>query len=205
MTNASSAKWTALIGGALLLSLVSTPATPRTGSDTAVFAGGCFWGVEGLFEHVKGVGAVESGYAGGSRMNPGNPGGERVGFAEAVRVRYDPSQISYEQLLQIFFTVAHDPTQVDRQGPDVGDRYRSAIFPQGVEQRRIAERYLAELRASKQFAKPIATHLESGGFQMAEPDHQDFVRKHPDSPYVRTYDLPKLKELQSKFPNYWKD
>jgi peptide-methionine (S)-S-oxide reductase len=189
---------------AVSLCFASTQALAAPKSEIAVLAGGCFWGTEALYEHVKGVQDVISGYAGGTRMGFGGPGGERTGFAEAVRIRYDPSQVSYEQLLQIFFMVAHDPTQVNRQGPDVGERYRSAIFPQNADQRRVAERYLAGLRASKRFTKPIATRIETGGFEIAEPEHQDFVRKHLRSQYVIVYDLPKLRELRDDYPNFWR-
>ena len=149
-------------------------AAPRT--ETAVLAGGCFWGVEGGFEHVKGVRDVVSGYAGGSARdaNYSAVSSERTGHAEAVRITYDPSQISYAQLLKIYALVAHDPTQVNRQGPDVGPSYRSAIFPQNPAQREIARKFLAQLRASGTYKQPIATKIESGPFYRAEASHQDF-------------------------------
>lgn len=173
-------------------------------TETAVLAGGCFWGMEGLYEHVKGVRDVVSVYAGGSR-GIGGYGSQRSGFAEAVHISFDPSQISYDQLLQIFFEVAHDPTQVDRQGPDVGDRYRSAIFPQNAQQRAIAQQHLAELRSSNRFGRHVATRIESGSLDVAEPEHQDFVRKHPNARYVVVNDLPKLQELKRRFPQFWRD
>ena len=180
-------------------------ANAQSGNQTAIFAGGCFWGVESVFEHVKGVRNVVSGYAGGTRrIGMDRSGPAREGFAEAVRITFDPSQVSYNQLLQIFFEVAHDPTQVDRQGPDVGPRYRSVIFPQNAQQRAAAQQYLAQLRASNRFGKPIATRIESGGFDVAEPEHQDFVRKNPKTRYVVVYDLPKLAELRQKYPQYWR-
>jgi peptide-methionine (S)-S-oxide reductase len=161
--------------------------------------------MEGLYEHVKGVRNVVSGYAGGSRGAFGSYGGGRTGFAEAVRITFDPAQVSYTQLLQIFFDVAHDPTQVDRQGPDVGERYRSAIFPQNAQQRGIADQYLGQLRSSGRLARPPATKIESGGFDVAEPDHQDFMRKHPTARYVVVNDLPKLAELKRRYPQFWHD
>jgi len=194
---------------AIAIAIVPGPTTSyakASGSqETAILAGGCFWGVEGVFEHVKGVSSVVSGYAGGP---PGRIGGSAEGgsgFAEAVRIRFDPAQVSYEQLLGIYFRVAHDPTQVDRQGPDVGPRYRSAIFPQTAEQRRTAADVLARLRSSRAFAGPIATKIEGGGFRTAEPEHQDFVRRHPTSRYVVVNDLPKLEKLRHAYPAMWKD
>ena len=183
----------------------SNAVSAQSGNQTAVLAGGCFWGVEAVFEHVKGVRAVVSGYAGGTRRvgMDRSSGPTREGFAEAVRISFDPSQVSYNQLLQIFFDVAHDPTQVDRQGPDVGPRYRSAIFPQNGQQRAAAQQFLSELKSSNKFGKPIATSIESGGFDVAEPQHQDFVRKNPRTRYVVVYDLPKLAELKQKYPQYW--
>lgn len=194
---------------AALAGLVSAPsgAFAQSGLQTAVLAGGCFWGMEGLYEHVRGVRDVVSVYAGGSR-GPGGFGGygaQRTGFAEAVRISFDPAQISYQQLLQIFFEVAHDPTQIDRQGPDVGHRYRSAIFAQSAQQRAIAQQYLADLRASKKFGRPITTTIESGGADIAEPEHQDFMRKHPTARYVVVNDLPKLVELRRRYPQFWRD
>ena len=179
-------------------------ASAQSSNQTAVLAGGCFWGVEAVFEHVKGVTNVVSGYAGGTRRVGMDrfSGPAREGFAEAVQITFDPTQISYNQLLQIFFSVAHDPTQVDRQGPDVGPRYRSAIFPQNAQQRAAAQQFIAQLRASS--GKPIATRIESGGFDVAETEHQDFVRKNPRTRYVVVYDLPKLAELKQKYPQYWR-
>jgi len=198
-----------IAAGAIAITIVpgSTTSYAKASSsqETAILAGGCFWGVEGVFEHVKGVSSVVSGYAGGT---PGRIGGSAEGgsgFAEAVRIRFDPAQVSYEQLLGIYFRVAHDPTQVDRQGPDVGPRYRSAIFPQTAEQKRTAADVLARLRTSRAFASPIATKIESGGFRTAEPEHQDFVRRHPTSRYVVVNDLPKLEKLRHAYPAMWKD
>lgn len=193
-----------LIGLAGLTIVPATSAYAQSRLETAVLAGGCFWGTEGVYEHVKGVRDVVSVYAGGTR-GFGGYGGQRTGFAEAVRITFDPAQISYSQLLQIFFDVAHDPTQVDRQGPDFGPRYRSAIFPQNAQQRSIARQYLAQLRSSNRFGHPVATRIESGGLDVAEPEHQDFVRKHPNARYVVINDLPKLEALKRRYLQFWRD
>ena len=171
--------------------------------QTAVLAGGCFWGVEAVFEHVKGVKDVVSGFAGGSAKDAkyDRVSSERTAHAEAVRITFDPRQVSYFDLLKIYFTVAHDPTQVNRQGPDVGPSYRSAIFPQNAEQRVIATRAIAGLRAR---GKPIATKIESGRFYPAETYHQDFVRKNPDHGYVVVNDVPKLAKLKREYPQWWR-
>lgn len=171
--------------------------------QTAVLAGGCFWGVEAVFEHVKGVKDVVSGFAGGSAKDAkyDRVSSERTAHAEAVRITFDPRQVSYFDLLKIYFTVAHDPTQVNRQGPDVGPSYRSAIFPESAEQRAIATRAIAGLRGR---GKPIATKIESGRFYPAETYHQDFVRKNPDHGYVVVNDLPKLAKLRRQYPQWWR-
>jgi peptide-methionine (S)-S-oxide reductase len=183
---------------------MATEPASAASTETAVLAGGCFWGTEAVFEHVKGVHNVVSGLAGGTKGGFGRPGSERTGFAEAVRIRFDPRQISYEQLLQIFMLVAHDPTQIDRQGPDVGPRYRSAIFPQNAQQKQLAKSVLDQMRTSNHFTKPIATRLESGGFDVSEQAHQDYVRKHPTSTYVVVNDLPKLAKLKHSYPQFWR-
>lgn len=179
---------------------------PRAGREVAVLAGGCFWGVEAVFEHVKGVSDVTSGFAGGdpqaATYSSVSSGGTR--HAEAVRIAFDPRQVSYAELLRIFFAVAHDPTQVNRQGPDVGPQYRTAIFPQSAGQARVARAYLAQLGKSRAFSKPIATRVESGRFVPAEAHHQDFMRKNPLHPYVVVHDKPKLVELRRLFPAQWK-
>ena len=174
--------------------------------ERAVLAGGCFWGVEAVFEHVKGVRDVVSGYAGGSARdaNYAAVSSERTRHAEAVRITYDPKQISYAQLLKIYATVAHDPTQVNRQGPDVGPSYRSAIFPQNAAQKQAAQRFLAQPRASKIFKKPIATRIEGGAFYPAEASHQDFMRRNPFHPYIVIHDRPKVAKLKRAFPQLWK-
>ena len=171
--------------------------------QTAVLAGGCFWGVEAVFEHVKGVKDVVSGFAGGTAKDAkyDRVSSERTAHAEAVKITFDPRQISYFDLLKIYFTVAHDPTQLNRQGPDVGPSYRSAIFPQNAEQRAIATRTIAGLRIR---GKPIATRIEGGRFYPAEPYHQDFVRKNRDHGYVVVNDLPKLARLRRDYPQWWR-
>ena len=176
---------------------------PRPSTETAVLAGGCFWGMEAVFEHVKGVQDVVSGYAGGAahEANYEQVSTERTKHAEAIRIRYDPKQISYTQLLRIYFSVAHDPTQVNRQGPDVGPSYRSAIFPQNDAQRRIAAAFISQLRAQKH---AIATRIETGPFYVAESYHQDFMRKNPMHPYILVHDRPKLAKLQKRYPKFWR-
>jgi peptide-methionine (S)-S-oxide reductase len=196
---------TFLVAAALANMLSASSAAAAERLETAILAGGCFWGVEGVYEHVKGVRKVVSGYAGGIRNGLDRMGGGRSGFAEAVRISFDPAQISYDQLLEIFFTVAHDPTQVDRQGPDIGPRYRSAIFPQNAQQRQVAQRFLEQLRASGQYKRPIATRIESGRFEMAEREHQDYMRKNPSARYVVVNDLPKLAELRRAYPQFWRE
>ena len=149
-----------------VLILIASPAGAAPTSETAVLAGGCFWGMEWVFDHVKGVTAVTSGYAGGSSDDASydKVSSETTDHAEAVRITYDPSQVSFGKLLEVYFTVAHDPTQVNRQGPDVGSSYRSAIFPQTADQERFARAYIDRLNASHIWSRPIATHLEHGGF-----------------------------------------
>jgi peptide-methionine (S)-S-oxide reductase len=174
--------------------------------EVAVLAGGCFWGVEGVYEHVKGVSDVTSGFAGrkaaGADYDKVSTG--TTGNAEAVRIVFDPAQVSYAELLRIFFAVAHDPTEVNRQGPDVGTQYRSAIFPQSPAQVRIAKAYIAQLQKAHVFKQPIATRIESGGFTAAEAYHQDFMRKNPNYPYIVINDKPKVAALKQQFPSYWR-
>jgi peptide-methionine (S)-S-oxide reductase len=180
------------------------PAGP--GLQTAVLAGGCFWGMEGLFEHVKGVRSVVSGYAGGAARDASyqRVTTETTGHAEAVRIVYDPRQISYGQLLRIYFSAAHDPTEVNRQGPDVGPSYRSAIFPQNAAQGRVASAYIAQLRSARAYRRPISTRIEAGGFYPAEAYHQDFMRRNPRHPYITRWDAPKLAEYKRMFPSLWR-
>ena len=177
-------------------------------SETAVFAGGCFWGVQGVFQHVKGVKKAVSGYAGGAadtaqyeRVSGGN-----TGHAESVEVTFDPTQVSYGTLLQIYFSVAHNPTELNRQGPDHGTQYRSAIFPENSEQQRVAQAYIAQLDAAKSFNKPIVTKLETyNGFYPAEEEHQDFLTEHPTYPYIVINDLPKVAQLKKLFPEQYQE
>ena len=176
--------------------------------DTAVFAGGCFWGVEAVFEHVKGVKSAVSGYAGG---NAGNPSYEQVstgdtGHAESVQVIYDPAQVSYGKLLQIFFSVAHDPTQLNRQGPDRGTQYRSEIFYNNAQQQQIAESYIKQLTAAKTFSRPIVTKVEKlRGFYPAEEYHQDYLAHHPNQPYIVINDQPKVAALKKQFADIYRN
>jgi peptide-methionine (S)-S-oxide reductase len=193
----------ALIAAAFLAA-APAPAAPRT--ETAVLAGGCFWGMEAVFEHVKGVKNVVSGYAGGDGKDASydRVSSERTGHAEAVRITYDPSQISYARLLQVYFAVAHDPTQVNRQGPDVGPSYRSAIFPQNASQAAQARTFIARLTAAKAYRKPIATRIENGAFYPAESYHQNFARKNPWHPYIVVNDRPKVAALKRQYPSLFK-
>jgi peptide-methionine (S)-S-oxide reductase len=191
---------------ALILAALAAPAAAAPKTDTAVLAGGCFWGMESVFEHVKGVTNVVSGFAGGSARDAtyDRVSTEATGHAEAVKISYDPSQISYPQLLTVFFTVAHDPTQMNRQGPDSGPSYRSAIFPQNAAQAAAAKAFIARLDASHAYKAPIATKIEHGGFYAAEAYHQDYAQKHPFYPYIVVNDRPKVVALQRKFPALYK-
>lgn len=171
--------------------------------QTAVFAGGCFWGVDAVFKHVKGVASVESGYAGGGadQANYEAVGSGRTGHAEAVRVRFNPAQVSYQQLLQVFFVVAHDPTQLNRQGPDVGSQYRSAIFFVDPEQQKTATDQIQKLTADRIFGKPIVTQVTAlPQFYPAEAYHQNYLARHPTQPYIVIHDLPKIEHLRRQFP-----
>jgi peptide-methionine (S)-S-oxide reductase len=179
------------------------PGVPAAGVQTAVFAGGCFWGVEGVFEHVKGVTKAVSGYSGGEAktaryeiVESGN-----TGHAESVQVTYDPSKVSYGQLLEVFFAVAHDPTEKNRQGPDAGPQYRSVIFYSSEPQKQTAETYIREINAAKVFRAPIATEVVPlRAFYPAEAYHQKFLQRNPDYPYIVYNDLPKLAQLKKQFP-----
>ena len=181
---------------------------PGAAEDTAVLAGGCFWGIEAVFEHVKGVKSAVSGYAGG---NSANPSYEQVssgdtGHAEAVQVVFDPSQISYGQLLQIFFSVAHDPTQLNRQGPDHGTQYRSAIFYRDAQQQKVAEAYIRQLAAAKTFSRPIVTEVSKlRAFYAAEAYHQDYLVHHPNQLYIVINDKPKVEALKKQFPAIYRN
>jgi peptide-methionine (S)-S-oxide reductase len=181
---------------------------PGATSETAVLAGGCFWGVQGVFQHVKGVTRAVSGYAGGNAASATYKaiGSGRTGHAEAVRITYDPREINFGQLLQIYFSVVHDPTQLNRQGPDFGTQYRSTVFAQNAEQARIAKAYIAQLDQARSFGAPIATTIELGKpFYDAEAYHQDYMTRFPLQPYIAMHDLPKRDNLKRVFPERWRD
>jgi peptide-methionine (S)-S-oxide reductase len=205
------------IAGAIALFTIAAPGAaekpviiPAPKSDpaqsepqaVAILAGGCFWGMEAVFENVKGVRMVTSGYAGGKaeEANYDTVITETTNHAEAVRIVYDPKQISYGKLLHIFFSAAHDPTQLNRQGPDTGRSYRSAIFPQTLTQATTARAYIAQLSAARVFPKPIVTRIETGRFYNAEPYHQDFFANNPMHPYIVRWDKPKLAGARATFP-----
>jgi peptide-methionine (S)-S-oxide reductase len=185
--------------------LVPPPAAdvpPSDGLQTAVVAGGCFWGVQGVFQHTSGIASAVSGYAGGSKLTASY---EQVstgstGHAESVQIKYDPRKISYGKILQIFFSVVHDPTQLNRQGPDSGTQYRSAIFTTSDEQKKVADAYIAQLNAAKVYSKPIVTKVGTlEGFFPAEAYHQDYLTLHPNQPYIAYNDLPKVENLKKIF------
>jgi len=185
---------------------VDVPATD--GMATAVFAGGCFWGVQGVFQHVEGVENAVSGYAGGTVPDPSYKEVSRgnTGHAEVVEVTYDPAKVSYGKLLQVFFSVAHDPTQLNRQGPDVGTQYRSAIYFTDPAQEEVAKAYVAQLDAAKAYEAPIVTELAPlATFYRAEDYHQDYATLHPNQPYIMWNDLPKISNLHEMFPDIWRD
>ncbi|HUB77629.1 MAG TPA: peptide-methionine (S)-S-oxide reductase MsrA [Bryobacteraceae bacterium] len=180
----------------------------KPGKEKAVFAGGCFWGVQSVFQRVKGVIATTAGYAGGSADTATyeQVGTETTGHAESVEVVFDPSRITYGQLLRIFFSVAHDPTQLNRQGPDVGPSYRSVIFYTNEEQKRLADAYVAQLDAAKVFPKKIVTQITPlKGFYRAEDYHQDYAYHHPENPYIEVCDRPKIAALKEQFPDLFED
>ena len=177
------------------------------GEATAVFAGGCFWGVDAVFKHVKGVKNVVSGYSGGSAGTAKYMlvGTGTTGHAEAVKVTYDPAQVTFTDLMKVFFSVAHDPTEKDRQGPDVGTQYRSAIFYADPQQKELAQRYIAQLEAAKAFGKPIVTEVAAlDKFYPAEDYHQNYLALHPNQPYIVYNDLPKLQALKQQFPAWYR-
>ncbi len=187
--------------------VVDIPKVKTKGTQTAVLAGGCFWGVEAVFEHLKGVTDVVSGYAGGNSetANYDRVSSGQTGHAEAVKISYDPSQISYGQLLKVYFAVAHDPTQLNRQGPDRGTQYRSAIFFVSDQQKKVAQAYVDQLNKVGTFSQPVVTQIVPfKTFYPAEQYHQDFIVHNPNYPYVVVHDLPKLKQLQKQFPELYK-
>ncbi len=187
---------------------VASPTTVTAPLDTVVFAGGCFWGVQGVFQHVKGVVSATSGYAGGT---VGKPSYELVstgatGHAESVRVVYDPARVSYQQLLEVFFSVAHDPTQLNRQGPDHGTQYRSAVFYQNEAQRKATQEYIAQLTRSGTVKRPIVTQVAPlATFYTAEAYHQDYATLHPNEPYIAYNDAPKIADLKERYVSLWSD
>jgi peptide-methionine (S)-S-oxide reductase len=187
---------------------VDEPASGGPKSETAVLAGGCFWGVQGVFQHVKGVSAAQSGYAGGdaATANYDTVSTETTGHAESVRITYDPTQITYGQLLRVFFGVVQDPTELNYQGPDVGPSYRSVIFVQNDSQQKIANAYIAQLNQAGAFPAPIVTTVTPGAnFYPAEAYHQDYLNLHPNNPYIVANDLPKLGALKADFPELYRD
>ncbi|MBS0255029.1 MAG: peptide-methionine (S)-S-oxide reductase MsrA [Proteobacteria bacterium] len=183
------------------------PAPADARPQVAVLAGGCFWGMEGLFEHVRGVISVRAGYAGGRAETANYPavGTETTGHAESIRITFDPRRISYGQLLKIYFAVAHDPTQLNRQTPDEGPSYRSAIFPQNPAQRQVASAYIAMLNQAHVFARPIATRIENGTFYPAEDYHQHFMQRNPRHPYILAWDVAKLAKLKAAYPQFYRE
>jgi len=204
--------WLALAGCAAAAAEFPAPATdippaPTKQKATAVLAGGCFWGVEAVFDRLKGVSDVVSGYAGGSRITAQYEivSSGITGHAESVKITFDPSQITYGRLLQIYFAVAHDPTTLNRQGPDSGTQYRSAIFYATDDQKRVAEAYIDQLNKSRVFPRPIVTQVVPlKGFYDAEDYHQHYLDHHPNEPYIVYNDLPKIKHLQQQFPDLLK-
>jgi peptide-methionine (S)-S-oxide reductase len=186
--------------------VLDAPLASTKGEQTAVLAGGCFWGIEAVFEHVNGVTDVTSGYSGGAAETAHYEmvGSGETGHAESVRITYDPSRISYGQLLKVFFAVAHDPTELNRQGPDTGTQYRSAIFYSDDEQKRIAEAYIKQLNQAKVFERPIVTQVSKlDSFYQAENYHQDYAAQHPDDSYIVFNDLPKVANLRRQFPKLY--
>lgn len=187
--------------------IADAPLAASKGKETAVFAGGCFWGIDAVFKHVKGVIEVTSGYAGGRAVNPSyeEVSSGATGHAESVRVTYDPSQVTYAQLLQVFFS-SHDPTELNRQGPDVGTQYRSAVFFLTEEQKRLAESYIAQLAKAKLFRRPIVTEVTKlTNFSAAESYHQNYLALHPYQPYIVINDVPKLVHLKAAFPTLYRE
>jgi peptide-methionine (S)-S-oxide reductase len=192
--------------GALPDPAVNAPVPTVKGEQTAVFAGGCFWGIQAVFKHVKGVIDAKSGYSGGSAATAHYEmvSGGDTGHAESVRVRFDPTQVSYGQLLKVFFSVAHDPTELNRQGPDTGTQYRSVVFYADEDQKRIALAYIDQLNQSKVFSNPIVTQVVPlKAFYEAEGYHQGYAERHPNEPYIAINDLPKVENLRRQFPDLY--
>jgi peptide-methionine (S)-S-oxide reductase len=188
--------------------LDETPGTSPVATETVVLAGGCFWGVQGVFQHVEGVTKAVSGYAGGAAETAHYEmvGTGETGHAESVQVTFDPHKVSFGQLLQIYFSVAHDPTELNYQGPDMGPQYRSTIFPTSPEQAKIAKAYIDQLQAAKVFGNDIVTTIEEGKtFYPAEDYHQDYLTLHPGQPYIAINDLPKIRDLERLYPERWRE
>lgn len=186
---------------------LDAPLASVRGKQTAVLAGGCFWGIQAVFQHVKGVKEATSGYSGGSVASPDyeEVSSGNTGHAESVKITFDPSQVSYGQLLKVFFSVAHDPTELNRQGPDTGTQYRSVIFYGDEEQQRIAQAYVAQLEQAKLFAAPIVTQVVPlKAFYVAESYHQNYASLHPDNPYIAINDAPKVEHLRLQLPDMYK-
>ena len=210
-TSACGTEATSLIGTAeaaegIRIAAPAAAIVEPKGAQTAVFAGGCFWGIEGVFERVKGVTSVESGYSGGTKADADYDlvSSGRTPHAETVRIRYNPALVSYNDLLHIFFSVTHDPTQLNRQGPDTGKQYRTAIFPANAAQRKAASGYIAQLGKAGYWKKPIVTKIEGYSFFPAETYHQDFMAKNPNHGYIVTWDKPKVANLKRLFPNRYR-
>ncbi len=197
-----------ILGCSAMLAFAAAPAPAQAPSRTAVLAGGCFWGIQNLFEHVKGVTKVVAGYAGGAAAtaNYEAVSSETTGHAESVEITFDPSVITYQKLLDVFFLVGHDPTELNRQGPDVGTSYRSAIFYANAEQQREAQAVISRLAAAHVFPSPIVTQVVPlEGFYRAEDYHQDYAFHHPHNPYILINDLPKVQHLRAKFPELYRE
>jgi peptide-methionine (S)-S-oxide reductase len=186
---------------------VDDPLAAKSGSQTAVVAGGCFWGIQAVFQHVKGVKEATSGYSGGTVASPDyeEVSSGETGHAESVKITFDPAQVSYGQLLKVFFSVALDPTELNRQGPDTGTQYRSVIFYANPEQQHIAEAYISQLEHAKSFPRSIVTQVVPlKAFYAAEPYHQNYATLHPDNPYIAINDAPKVEHLRQQFPDLYK-
>jgi peptide-methionine (S)-S-oxide reductase len=202
---------TAVAAAAVTAATIPDPAVDEKlaanpGQETLVLAGGCFWGVQTVFKHIKGVKRSTAGYSGGTMKNPDyeNVSTGTTGHAESVEIVYDPSVVTLGTLLKVFFSVVHDPTQLNRQGPDTGTQYRSAIFYNGPEQQRVAQAYVDQLNQAKLFSRPIVTQIVPlDRFYSAESYHQDYAEHHPENPYIQICDIPKIKNLEKQFPNLW--
>lgn len=212
LTGLAAALWALPAQAAERATVIPPPAVDAApagaASETAVLAGGCFWGVQAVFQHVKGVSRAVSGYAGGSKDTAQYEvvSSGRTGHAESVEVTFDPRQISYGRILQIYFSVAHDPTQLNRQGPDEGTQYRSAIFVANPEQQRVAQAYIAQLDKAGAYKHPMVTQVNAlAGFYPAEGYHQDYATLHPNNPYIYFNDLPKVESLKQAFPDLYRD